>query len=129
MVVVSKAPIITTAHPIVNAQPIFMNPFESLGHSLGYNFQSIPMASIPFSYGMPNFTSHFSNSILVVGPNARIGLWGTYPPYTPFSFGGSYIPQMIPIMGCIPSFNLRYVDGRNSPSVNWKSGTGLGLSK
>jgi hypothetical protein len=57
MVVVSEVPIITSAHPIVNTQPIAMNPFGSLCHSLGYNVWSIPMASSPFSYGMPNFTS------------------------------------------------------------------------
>jgi hypothetical protein len=43
----------------VNAQSIATNPFGSLGHLLGYNVQSIPMASSPFSYGMLNFTSHF----------------------------------------------------------------------
>ena len=57
MVVVPKAPIITVTHPIVNAQPIAMNPFGSLGHSPRYNVQSIPMASSPFSYGMSTFTS------------------------------------------------------------------------
>ena len=48
MVVVSEAPIIIGACPILNAQPIAMNPFGSLGHSSGYNVQSIPMASSPF---------------------------------------------------------------------------------
>jgi hypothetical protein len=57
MVIVSKAPIITMARPIVNAQATASNPFGYLGHSPGYNVQSIPMASSPFSYGMPNFTS------------------------------------------------------------------------
>jgi hypothetical protein len=71
MVVVSEAPIIIVSRPIDNAKPISMNPFGSLGHSPD-NVQSIPMASSPFSYGMPNFTSQFSNSIQVVGPNASI---------------------------------------------------------
>jgi hypothetical protein len=57
MVVVLEAPIITMAQPIVNAQSLASNPFRYLGHSSGYNIQSIPMASSPFSYGMPNFTS------------------------------------------------------------------------
>jgi hypothetical protein len=105
MVVMSGEPIITVARPIVNTQPISMNLFGSLGHSPGYNVQSIPMASSPFSYGMPNFTSQFSNSIPVVGPNASIGLGGTTPPYTPFSFGGTQVPQTTPTMGGIPSFN------------------------
>jgi hypothetical protein len=89
MVVVLKAPIINVACPIVNAQPIYINPFGSLGHSPSYNVQSIPMACSPFSYVMPNFTLHFSNSNPTVGPNANIGLWGQTPPYTPFLFGGS----------------------------------------
>jgi hypothetical protein len=106
MVVVPKAPIIIVSHPIVNNQPISTNPFGSLGHSPGYNVQSIPMASSPFSYGMPNFTSQFSNSILVAGPNASIGLRGTTPPYTPFSFGGNHVPQMTPTVGGFPPLNL-----------------------
>jgi hypothetical protein len=81
MVVVSEAPIITIAHPIVNTQPISTNPFGSLGHSLHYNVQSIPMESSPFSYSMSIFTTHFSNSIPTTGPNASIGLGGTTPPY------------------------------------------------
>jgi hypothetical protein len=89
----------------VNAQSTALNPFGPLGHSLGYNVQSIPMDSSPFSYGMPNFTSHFLNAIIVVGPNSSIGIGGTTPPYTPFSFGGSQIPQTTPNMGGIPSFN------------------------
>jgi hypothetical protein len=107
MVVASGAPIITASHPIVNTQPISTNPFGFLGHSHGYNVQSIPMDSGPFSYGMSNFTSQFSNSIPTAGPNASIGLGGTIPPYTPFSFGGSQILQMTPAVGGIPSFNPR----------------------
>jgi hypothetical protein len=101
----TEAPIITISHPIVNAQSLASNPFGSLGHSSSYNFQSIPMAPSPFSYGMPNFTSHFSNSIPYVGPNASIGLGGTTPPYIPLSFGGSHIPQTNPNIEGIPSFN------------------------
>ena len=74
MVVVPEAPILIVACTIVNTQPIAMNPFGSLGHSPSYNVQSIPMASSPFSYGMPNFTSQFSNSIPTAGPNSSIGL-------------------------------------------------------
>jgi hypothetical protein len=48
MVLVSKEPIIIASHPIVNTQPIAMNPFVSLGHSPGYNVHSILMASSPF---------------------------------------------------------------------------------
>jgi hypothetical protein len=57
MVVVPEVPIITMAQLIVNAKATASNPFGSLGHSSGYNVQSIHMASSPFSYGMAKFTS------------------------------------------------------------------------
>jgi hypothetical protein len=117
MVVVSEAPIITDACPIVNTQPIAANPFGSLGHSLGYNVQSIPTTSSPFSYGMPNFTSHFSNSIPTAGTNASIGLGGTSPPYTPFPFGGTHVPQTNPTVGGIPPFNT----GSNPVASGWSN--------
>jgi hypothetical protein len=120
MVVVPEEPIITTTRPIVNAQFIASNPFGSPGHSPGYNVQYIPMASSPFSYGMPNFTSQFSNVIPVVGPNASIGIGGTTLPYTSFSFGGSQIPQMIPNMGGIPAFN----PGSNPLASGWNNKPG-----
>jgi hypothetical protein len=120
MVVVPEAPIISTTRPIVNDQSIALNPLGSLGHSSGYNVQSIPIASSPFSYGMPNFTSQFLNSIPVVGPDASIGLGGITPPYTPFSFGGSQIHQMTPTMGDIPSFNPR----SNPLSSGWRNQPG-----
>jgi hypothetical protein len=105
MVVVPETTIITMAQPIVNSHAIASNPFGSLGQSPGYNVQSIPMASIPFYYGMPNFTSQFSNSIPAGVPNASVGLGGSTPPHTPFSFRGSQIPQMTSNMGGMPTFN------------------------
>ena len=69
MVVVPEVPIITYSHPIVNTQPITMNPFGTLCHSPGYNVQAIPMASSPFSYCMSNFTSQFATSIPTSSPN------------------------------------------------------------
>jgi hypothetical protein len=103
MVVVAEEPI------IIVAQPIATNPFGCLGHSPRYNVQSIPMASSPFSYGMPNFTSQFSNSIPATHTNFGIGIGGENPPYTPFSFGGTHLPQTTPTMGGIPSVNLRSI--------------------
>jgi hypothetical protein len=78
------------------------------------------MASSPFSYGMLNFTSQFSNAIPTTGPNASIGLGGTTPPYNPFSFGGSQISQMTPNMGDIPAFNL----GSNPLASGWSNQPG-----
>ena len=48
MVVVPEAPIITMDRPIVNSQATASSPFGSLGNSLSYNVQSIPMDSSPF---------------------------------------------------------------------------------
>ena len=78
------------------------------------------MDSSPFSYGMPNFTSQFSNSISASVPNASTGLGGSTPPYTPFSFGGSQIPQMTPNMGGTHDFN----PGSNPPTSGWNSQPG-----
>jgi hypothetical protein len=105
MVVVLEASIITVSHPIVNTQPIATNLFGYLGHSPGYNVQSIPMGSSHFFYGMPNFTLQFSNSIPMAGTNDSIGLGGTSPPYTPFLFGSTHVPQMNPTTRAIPPFN------------------------
>jgi hypothetical protein len=120
MVVVPEEPIITMARPIVNAQATTLNPFGSLGHSPGYNVQSIPMASSPFSYGILNFTSQFLNAILATGLNASIGHGGTPPPYTPFLFGGSHISQTTSNMGGFLAFN----PGSNPPTYGWNKQPG-----
>jgi hypothetical protein len=105
MVVFLKVPIITHVRPIVNNQPIATNPFGSLCHSSGYNIQSIPMVSSPFSYGMLNFTSQFASSIPTSSSNISIRLGGMVPPHTPFSFGGAHVPQMNSIVGGLPPIN------------------------
>jgi hypothetical protein len=107
MIVVLEVTIITPIHPIVNTQPIAMKPFGSLCHSSGYNIQTIPMASSPFSYGMSNFTSQFSSSIPTSSPNTSIGFGGMVPTHTPFSFGSSQVPQMTLIVGGLPPINRR----------------------
>jgi hypothetical protein len=96
------------------------NPFGGFGHSPSYNFQSIPMASSPFYYGMANFTSQFSNTIPAAGPNASLGLVGTTPPYTPFLFGGSHIPQTNPNVGSVPILN----PGSNPSTTGWNNPAG-----
>jgi hypothetical protein len=89
----------------VNDSSLASNPFGGLGNSSGYNVQSVPMASSPFSYGMPNFMSQFLTSIPATGPNTSFGLGETTPPYTPFPFGGSHIPQANPSLGSVPFVN------------------------
>jgi hypothetical protein len=111
--VVSEVPVITHVWPIVNSQPIVTNLFGPLLHSPGYNTHSIPTASIHFSYGMPNFTSQFSSPIPSYNLNTSIGHGGMAPLHIPFSFGGTHIPQMTPMVGSLPPFHL----GSN-PSLN-----------
>ena len=82
----------TMARPVFNASSLTSNPFGVFGHSPSYNVQSIPMASSPFSYGIPNLTSQFSTTIPAAGPNVSFRIGGTTPPYTHFLIGGSHIP-------------------------------------
>jgi hypothetical protein len=81
MVVVLEVPIITHVRPILNTQHIVTNPFGTLFNSPRYNTQSIPMTSSHFPYGMPNFTSQFSSSILSSNLNTSIGLGGMARPH------------------------------------------------
>jgi hypothetical protein len=92
MVVASEVPIITPIQPMVATQPIVTKPFGSIFGTPRYNTWSIPSASRPFSYGMPNLTSQFSSSIPTTNTNPSIGLGGMAPPHIPISFGGAHIP-------------------------------------
>jgi hypothetical protein len=58
-----------------------------------HDTKSIPWASNIFSHGIPDMSSHFPFFVLssYVNPSFRSG--GMMPPYSPFSFGGSHIPQ------------------------------------
>jgi hypothetical protein len=73
------------------------------------------MASSPFSYGMLNFTSQFSNSIPTTSTNTSIGLGGTNNPHTPFSFAVIHVPQMNPTIGGVPLIN----PGSNPVASGW----------
>jgi hypothetical protein len=110
---VEEIPIITPLRHVVNTQPIVTNPFGSLFSSFGYNTQSILLASIPFSYGISNFTSQFSSSIPASNSNPSIGLGGMAPLHIPLSFGGVHIPQKNPTVGSLPPFHPR-----SNPSLN-----------
>jgi hypothetical protein len=105
---------------VVNALSLASNPFWGFGHSLSYNVQTIPMASSPFYYGMPNFTSQFSTVFPASCHNASLGLGGTTPPYTPSLFGGSHIPQVNPNVGSVPFLN----PGSNPSMVGWNNPAG-----
>jgi hypothetical protein len=123
VVVVPTVPIITLIQPVVATQPIVMNPFGSIFCTPGYNIQSIPTKSIPFSYGMPNFTLQFSFSISASNPNTSIGLGGMAPLHILASFVGSHIPQMNPMVGILPPFHPRSNPSLNVPSFTLTSST------
>jgi hypothetical protein len=72
MVVVPKVPVISPIQLVVSTRTIVMNYFGSLFGTLGYNSQSIPSVSNPFSFGMPNMTSQLSPSIQATNANPSI---------------------------------------------------------
>jgi hypothetical protein len=116
-VAVSDAYTGTMSRPVLNASSLASNHFGGFGHSPSYNVQSIPMTSSPFSYGMPSFTSQFLIAIPAVGLNSSLRLGGTTPPYTPFSFGGSHIPQTNPNVG-----SVHVLEPRSNPStIGWNN--------
>jgi hypothetical protein len=78
------------------------------------------MATSPFSCGMPSFTSQFSTAIPAAGHNTSLGLGGSTPPYTPFSFGNSHVPQVNPNVGSVP-----FLNPMSNPSMNgWNNHVG-----
>jgi hypothetical protein len=110
----------TMAQPVVNASSLASNPFGGFGHLSSYNVQTIPMDTNPFSYGMPSFTSQFSTAIPAAGYNASLGTGGTTPPYTPFPFGSSHVPQVNPNVGSVPFLN----PGSNPSTAGWNNQAG-----
>jgi hypothetical protein len=122
VVVVPEVPVITYIRPAVATQPIVMNPFGSLFGTPGYNAQSIPSVSNPFSFGMPNMTSQLSSSIILNNTNPIIGLGGMAPLHIPLLFGGAHIPQMNPMVGSQPPFPPRSNLSLNSPRCSNQPG-------
>jgi hypothetical protein len=78
------------------------------------------MATSPFSYGMPSFTSQLSTTIPAAGHNISLGPGGTTPPYTPFSFSSSHVPQVNPNVGSVPFLNPK----SNPSMVGWNNQAG-----
>jgi hypothetical protein len=70
-----------------------MNPFVFLSGTPNHDTQPIPWASNPFSFGMLDISSHFPSFVSSSYVNPSFRSWGMMPPYSPFSFGGSHIPQ------------------------------------
>jgi hypothetical protein len=84
---------------VSSTRPMGMNPFRYIFGMSSHDSRSIPSASNPFSFGMPDMTLQLSSSISTnnVKPSFRFG--GMTPPYVPFSFGGGHIPQENPKVG------------------------------
>jgi hypothetical protein len=84
---------------MVSDQAKGMNPFVLPSSMMNNSTHSRPWASNPFSFGIPNMTSHLSSSISTahVNPSFRYGCMT--PPYTPCLFGGGHIPQPNPMVG------------------------------
>jgi hypothetical protein len=92
-------PLVTITQRMVYDQSMWMNPFVFLSSMLDHSTQSIPSTCNFFSYGMPDVNSHFSSFVSSSYVNPTFGSRGTMPPYSPFSFGGGYIPQPNPMVG------------------------------
>jgi hypothetical protein len=119
IVVVMEVLFLTPIRHVVATQPIVTNPFGSLFGMPGYNAQSIPSVSNPFSFGMTNVTLQLSSSIPTNNENTSLGPGGMAPPHIPLSFGGAHIPQTTPTVGIQPHF-----PPRSNPSINtlgWNS--------
>jgi hypothetical protein len=106
---VSGAPVThssSATQPMVFAHSMGMTPFLFLSGTSNHDTQPIPWASNPFSHGISDMYSHFPSSISSPYVNPSFGSRGIMPTYSPFSFGGSHIPQLNIIVGGwnIPSY-------------------------
>jgi hypothetical protein len=104
---------------MVSTRTIQMNPFRYLFGMPGYNSQSRPYVSNPFSFGMPNMMSQISSSIPTTNANPSFGPGGMAPLHIPLSFGGVHIPQMTPTVGGQPPFS--FVSNRSFNAPGWST--------
>jgi hypothetical protein len=77
MVWVLEAPSSSASQPMSSTRPMGMNPFGFLFGMSNHDSQSIPSASNPFSFGMPDMTSQLSSSISTTNMNPSFGSGGT----------------------------------------------------
>ena len=107
-------PSVITTQPMVFSHSMGTNPFVFLSGMPNHDTQLLPWASNNFSHGMPNMSSHLRSSVSLPYVNPSFWSRGMMPPYSPFSFGGSHIPQPtltvggwnIPSYGSNPSFTF-----------------------
>jgi hypothetical protein len=86
-------PSVSVTQPVVFSHSMGMNPFLFLSGTSNHDTQSIPWASNHFSHGIPYMSLHFPSSILSPYVNPSFGSGSMMPPYSPFLFGVSHIPQ------------------------------------
>jgi hypothetical protein len=119
---VSEVPSSSATQPVSSTQPTGMNPFRSLFGMSSHDSQLIPLASNPFSFGMPEMTSQISSSFSTTSVNPSFGYGGTMPNYFPFSFGGGHIPQENPTVGGWNPLSFPPNPSLNSPIWSAQSG-------
>jgi hypothetical protein len=107
-------PSVSTTQPMAFSHSMGTNPFVFLSGTLNHDNQPIPWSSNHFSLDMTDVSSHFPSSISSPYINPIFWSRGMIPPYYPFFFGGSPIPQPtlmvgglnIPSYGSNPSFTF-----------------------
>jgi hypothetical protein len=98
-------PSVSATQPMVFSHSMGTNPFVFPSGMSNHDTQPIPWASNHFSLGMPDMSSHLPSSVSSSYVNPSFGSGGMMPPYSPFSFGGSHIPQpTLMVGGWNPSF-------------------------
>jgi hypothetical protein len=86
-------PLVNVTQPMVFTHSIETNPFVFSSGTANRDTQPIPWASNPFSFCIPDMSLHFPSSVLSSYVNPSFGSRSMMHPYSPFSFGGSHIPQ------------------------------------
>jgi hypothetical protein len=74
------------------------NSFVFLSGTPNHDTQPIPWASNYF-FGIPDMSLHFQSIVSSSYVNPSFGVGGIMPPYSPFSSGGSHIPQPTLMVG------------------------------
>jgi hypothetical protein len=107
-------PSVSATQPKVFSHSMGMNPFLFPSGRPNHDTEPIAWASNIFSHGMSDMSLHFPSSVSSPYVNLSFGSGGMMPPYSPFLFGGSHIPQPnfrvggwnLPSYGSNPSFTF-----------------------